>query len=207
VAELSLSVELLRVTAEPATPTPPPIDAELPLMVEFVTEQVPFKHESPPPEPAGAELPFTVEFFKISDAVGEPELEIPPPPPVPFDTLLAITTPSKVSIPPEFSTPPPSVALRPFEMVNPVTETVNAPFTLKIFEALFPEMVNAFAPGPVMVRFLPISIDPLVNVTGLARPAVKVMVPPSQASSTACRKLPLPPLLLFVTTGAAVHTV
>jgi hypothetical protein len=206
-AELLLNVELLRVTVvAPLTATPPPLAAELPLIVELVIEQLPSRHATPPPIPDGAELPLIVELFTIKEAEAEPELKIPPPP-VPFDTLFETTMPVSVSVPPAFSTPPPFAALSPFEIVRPLIETVKAPFTRKTFDALFPETVSALAPGPVMVKFLVISIAPVVRVIGLARPAVKVIVLPSQASTTACRRLPLPLSLLVVTTGADVHTV
>src|SRR5205814_1893443 len=60
-----------------------------------------------------------------------------------------------------------------------------------------------FAPGPCIVRFLLITICPLVILIGLTTVDMSnVIVLPGQASMIAWRKLPAPASLLFNTTGS-----
>src|SRR6266550_1451820 len=104
--------------------------------------------------------------------------------------------------------PPPEATLNPLAIVRPSSVTV-APeaLMLKTRVPLLPERVSRFAPGPLIVRFLLITNSPVVSVMGLARPAAKVIVPPSQAWKIVSRRDPAPLSLLFVTTVGPQLTV
>src|SRR5438552_8367266 len=125
----------------------------------------------------------------------------PPPPPFAAPELPLIVLLVRVSVPP-LKIPPP-LADFPLEIVRPEMFTTLPELILKMRKSGVPLAVlritvNRLAPGPVIVRLLSNSNSPDVNVMGLARPAAKVIVPPSQAWKIVSRKDPAPLSLLFV---------
>src|SRR5262249_16861982 len=136
-----------------------------------------------------------------------PELLFAMPPPVPpkpeslLRTVLLLTfrvpellfaMPAPVPTGPEF----------PLATVSPDRVTIPGlpKATLKTRLALLPEIVNRFAPGPVIVRFLLMANWPVVSVIGLTTWFMsKLIVAPSHASSIACRSDPAPASLLLMT--------
>ena len=71
-----------------------------------------------------------------------------------------------VSVPMLLMPRPPSAVLPP-ELVKPEITTVLPELILKMRLALLPLIVKPVLVGPLIVRFLPMSSSPVVNVIGL----------------------------------------
>ena len=125
--------------------------------------------------------------------------------PPPFAAVVALsrtTQPSIVKIA-SLEIPPPSLAAAPPEIVRLLSRMIfEVPMNENTRLALLPLTLMTFAPGPLIVKSLLILICPLVSVIVPFKPSAKETAPPSQALIMACRKLPAPLSLRFVTTAS-----
>src|SRR5947207_2131996 len=219
-AELPESVLLVIVSVLPPLRMPPPRllppplpPTELPESVLLVIVSVPsLPFKMPPPVlfvPPLAELPESVLLLIVR---WPPSLKMPPPllklvplTELPESVLLVIVRlpPSLLKMPPPWFAKPPLIF--PLAIVKSEIVTGLTVLIVKIRKAGVPAAglrttVSRFAPGPVIVRPLSITNWADVSVMGLARPAAKVIMPPSQAWKIVSRKDPAPLSLLLVTT-------
>ena len=175
---------------------PPPVPAELPLRVLFVTVNVALVLKMPPPLPPD-ELPLMVLLVTASVA---PELLLRPPPlllPTRLAELLMMLL-RRVNPPWLRMAPPPLPSATPLVIVNSEMVTIPAKFS-NTRETALPLTARVAAPGPLMVTLWVTCSSPLVRVMVPETP-VASMVSPSFAMLSALRNDPEPLSLVFVTT-------
>ena len=116
-----------------------------------------------------------------------------------LDSVLLITV--TVAAPLLSMAPPLAATTTPLAIVSPENVTLKSPGTMeKTRPALLPLIVNWFAPGPLINRFLLIDNSPLVSKIVLAAGSKNLISSPDAASLIACLKEPGPLSFELVTT-------
>jgi hypothetical protein len=167
----------------------------LPLIVLFSIVTVPLLWSPPPPSSPADSLPLIVLFRSAS----VPTFLMPPPSSkAAFPLTAQLLT---VSVPALWRPPSPSAMVNPAStLVTPGVDREHPP------ACRCPLMVRFVAPGPRRLTSLRSTSPPLVSTMVCPfKAGAKLIVPPGQMSTSACRKLPTSLSLAFTTVMAEEH--